>query len=519
MLLFRFGQRQKQRRLHKENMDRIVENRASGRHANDRLLDFADAADHDLVMPEGDEGGLYLGAWDEGGQRHYLRWPSDESLFVCGAAGSFKSWSLTSVNAISTALAGEAQLVLDVKGELFAACHRGLEQIHGKASIRIAPFESGGFRVNLLSDLVRLAERGDLSKDDCLAAIETFVPQEKREGTNGWIGDETVRMFSPIMGWMAYEKFMRNRCHVGEIADLSAKPITAFLKVMELIAESDGLDGWFAEEAKVTLSKYAPNSKGEFAEDTLRQFGYAMSVAKNAFAPYSKGGKLRGFVSVDSTEAADDVWEPGQLKVNPQAAFLVIPARYTRSHGDFVSALIDYAIRSIRDTNGTVRTNFILDEIGNIGRVMSVPEGLQLLRGYGIRFICAVQDRLSLKKYEKVGGSQLFESQSIQLVWTVGPQHAREIEQRAGYHTEVAPSYGTSTGMQGDSGDWKGSEFKKPNLSVAEIGMVGKGQAIFIAPGLPVGVLQRPIYSDIPWVAPFIQDIRDDPSYGTLMHG
>ena len=94
---FRFGQRRKQKQLHRENIDRIVENRASGRHGNDRPFNFDDAIENGMIMPEGDEGGLYLGAWDHDGTRYYLRWPSDESLFICGAAGSFKSWSMTSV--------------------------------------------------------------------------------------------------------------------------------------------------------------------------------------------------------------------------------------------------------------------------------------------------------------------------------------------------------------------------------------------------------------------------------------
>ena len=517
---FRFGQRRKQKQLHRENIDRIVENRAYGRHGNDRPFNFDDANENGMIMPEGDEGGLYLGAWDHDGTRYYLRWPSDESLFICGAAGSFKSWSMTSVNAISTALRGESQIVLDLKGELYAACHEGLSQIHGVETLRISPFEKhSDFRVNLLGDLVRAAEKDELSKDDCLAATFAFIPKEKLEGNNGFVGEEAVRMIAPYMGWLAYEPILRSKCHVGEIADITSVPITAFLKLMEHAAQSDALDGWVKEEAENSLSKYAPNKKGKFDPQILKEYNWYMSLAKHAFSPYSKGGKLRQFTSVDSTARDSEVWEPGTHKSVPHAAFMDIPPRYTKSHGEFVAALIDYAIRSIRDAKGNVRTNFILDEIGNIGQVLSVPEGLQLLRGYGCRFICAVQDRLSLKKYEKVGGSQLFESQSIQLVWTVGPQHAREIENRAGYHTEVAPSYRTSTNLQGDSGDWGGSEFKKPNLSVAEIGMVGKGEAIFMAPGLPVGIFKRPIYSDIPFVAPYIKDIREDPNYGDFAHG
>jgi hypothetical protein len=63
----------------------------------------------------------------------------------------------------------------------------------------------------------------------------------------------TVRCFAPIIGWLASERMLRNKCHLGEIADLTALSIRAFLNVCELMATSDALDGWIAEEANISL--------------------------------------------------------------------------------------------------------------------------------------------------------------------------------------------------------------------------------------------------------------------------
>ncbi|MEL6243927.1 MAG: type IV secretory system conjugative DNA transfer family protein [Pseudomonadota bacterium] len=517
--------RAQQRAGHDDNEFRIVNNVSTGRLGDARLFSPADAMAEDMVMPAGGEGGLYIGYF----MGAPLRWPGDEHLFIMGAAGSFKSWSMTSVNVISTALGGrsadgaslDAQscFVLDLKGEIYAATHEGHEAITGVKPARIAPFEPGGMRVNLLGDLVRQAIAGSLSKEDCYERMMAFMPPDKLEGRNGWIGEEAVRIFAAIMGYLASEPDRREQCHLAELADLSSLTITAFLKTCEAMAESSALEGWIAEEAGISLSKYAPLPDGAFAEQTLRQWGYAFETAKTVFQPYSKGGKLRAFVTVDSTLDDPNIWDPADLKRRPSAAYLIFPPKYVRSHGAFAAVLVDYVICSIRDARGQVRTNLILDEIGNFARAMAIPDGLKLLRSYGIRIIAAVQDRLSLEEYKTVGGAKLFESQSVQLLWTVQPDHAREIENRAGYRTVVSPNYQTSLGVHGPSGTKSGGEVKVPVLSVHDCGLVGKHHAIFIAPGQNVGIFDRPIYSEIPWVAPFVKDIRKEPGHGGLDHG
>ena len=512
-------QRLRQGQTYRENDRRIAKNRAMARLARDRLFDRSDAERLDMIMPPGGEGGLYLGRLDAS---TYLRWPSDEHLFLCSSAGSFKSWSLVATNIISLALGPEPNsiIALDMKNELYDATREGRAAIDGVEPIRIAPFERGGIKVSLLGDLVKLAEVGELAKEDCLAKMEVFISAEERRDRNGWIADEAVRCFAPLMGWLASEEHLRCLCHLGEIADNTAHSIRSFRNIWELMETSDALDGWVAEEARVSLQKYPMNAKHDFDEHTLRMFGYMMEKAKNAFALYSRGAKLRHFVAVDPTDPSIAVWDPGRHKQISHAAYLDFPPKYARSHGQFASAFFDYSVRSLRDAKGHVRTTLVLDEIGNFPEVMAIPEALMLLRSYGIRIFAAVQDRLSLKRYEKVGGSQLFESQSIQLLSTVSDtRHAQEIEKRAGYHTDVTPSYQTSIGTAGNIGSISGSETRVANLSVHEITMVGKRHAIFIAPGIPVGIFERPVYSEIPWLKDYVKDIRGMEGHTGLNHG
>ena len=509
-------QRARQTAVYSDNVDRIERNRAVSRLAHDKLFARSDAEHLDMIMPEGGEGGLYLGRLDP---FTYLRWLSDEHIFLSSAAGSFKTWSLTSVNVISVALgpSPESAIVLDLKGDLYAATHEGRTEIDGVEAVRIAPFERGGVKVSMLGDLVRLAEAGELAKEDCLAKMEVFISAEERRDRNGWIADEAVRCFAPLMGWLASEEHLRCLCHLGEIADNTAHSIRSFRNIWQLMETSDALGGWIAEEAKVSLEKYAPDSKGAFDEHTLRVYGYMMEKAKNAFALYSKGARLREFVAVDPSV---DVWDPGRHKQIPHAAYLIFPPTYVRSHGQFASAFFDYVIRSLRDAKGHVRTTLMLDEIGNFPQVMAIPEALMLLRSFGIRIFAAIQSRLSLQRYKEVGGSQLFESQSIQLLSTVSDTaHAQEIEKRAGYHTEVTPSYQTSIGTAGNVGSISGAETRVANLSVHEIGMVGKRHAIFIAPGIPVGIFERPVYYEIPWIKDYVKDIRGMEGHTGLNHG
>ena len=512
-------QRARQTAVYSDNVDRIERNRAVSRLAHDKLFARSDAEHLDMIMPEGGEGGLYLGRLDP---FTYLRWLSDEHIFLSSAAGSFKTWSLTSVNVISVALgpSPESAIVLDLKGDLYAATHEGRTEIDGVEAVRIAPFERGGVKVSMLGDLVRLAEAGELAKEDCLAKMEVFISAEERRDRNGWIADEAVRCFAPLMGWLASEEHLRCLCHLGEIADNTAHSIRSFRNIWQLMETSDALGGWIAEEAKVSLEKYAPDSKGAFDEHTLRVYGYMMEKAKNAFALYSKGARLREFVAVDPTDPSVDVWDPGRHKQIPHAAYLIFPPTYVRSHGQFASAFFDYVIRSLRDAKGHVRTTLMLDEIGNFPQVMAIPEALMLLRSFGIRIFAAIQSRLSLQRYKEVGGSQLFESQSIQLLSTVSDTaHAQEIEKRAGYHTEVTPSYQTSIGTAGNVGSISGAETRVANLSVHEIGMVGKRHAIFIAPGIPVGIFERPVYYEIPWIKDYVKDIRGMEGHTGLNHG
>lgn len=434
-------------------------------------------------------------------QGHPLKNPTDKHEMVLGLSGSGKTTTVANVKIIALAMGEtpESCVCIDIKGELWGATAAGRQRLDGLEPIVINPWCMHGVpstRLNIFTDLLAMAKDGRPIKDAVLSKTAMIHPPPDSKGANVWIASAAMRISSAILAHLV--ECEPDRANPATMADIGTLSQVEFAELMVVLRNSTACDGWVADIAAKLLDQYGNT-------DDPKYFEWVMEDYSSAWEMYGKGSVLR-----DETLATD--FDFAQLKQTPRAVYIMIPPRYLTSHGKYVALLLDVLIDIIAAAKGPVRTSFICDEFVNIPKAKCTLQALRLYRSYGIRLVVFAQDRDGFSKYKEDGGHKPFEENSIGLYWGLRDgAHMRDIQERAGYRYELVASINASVGERLNGGGYSASRQRIPVLSVDDIGQIADGEAILEVPGKSLFVVDRPFWTELPFVRDYIRDLRAQP--------
>jgi type IV secretion system protein VirD4 len=424
--------------------------------------------------------------------------PWDFHILACGLAGSGKSTTLSMPNCISLAMGEtpESIVVFDLKdAELSWATAEGRSTLDGQEAIYINPWGLHGrknTRINFLSDLIDKAQQGHKIVDDCISKVFMIFGDPEKDGVNAWIKKEAMRFATVLMVYWASSH--PERCHPPEFWEFAMMPHEAICQELDAMSTSEDGEGYVSFQANKLLDQYGEKSD---------QFEWVIEALQNGFALFGKGSVLR-----DSTLETE--FDLRLLKQRPQAVYIIIPDRYVDSHGKYIAMLLDYVISTIAKAKGTVRTTIIADEFSNFPKAQTMLKALRLYRDKLIRIWTFSQDRNGFSEYKDEGGYMPFEENSIGLYWGVTGQHAKDLQDKAGYRSEIITGHSTSAGIGANTGGISGTEQITPILPVSEISQLVQGKAILDARE-KLFVIDRLPWWEIDFVKPYIRNKQLDP--------
>ncbi|MEL6826622.1 MAG: hypothetical protein AAFN91_10280 [Pseudomonadota bacterium] len=486
------------RQAAKEAQRAIDANEVSNRMGNARI---GEAADFDAMgwrAPAEDPHGPLLG-FDENGDPVFL---NDDTHIVYSAPPGFgKTWQGLVPMLVSLALGPDHQkqgtISLDLKSELYLSTAVGLATAYGRESLAHNPFGVNGIPsvdINPFSDFPERARMGEPIVEDVSARLMLFFQERmKAKGESAWITKAAKYASDCLMVSAAFTE--PENCNLAALADVSMMERDVFIGIFEDMMKSEDLAGGFVSSmARKIVADY-----GRQDEWSMKACGWIQQEIHDAFHLYQEGTKLR-------KQVLKTDFDFGSLKREPRAFYVICDPTMVESHGAHMAAVMAFITQQVATSEGPQRVNLVAEEAGNFPVIGSLPFAVRLYRSKGVRVIAVFQDRKAAENYKAWGGWNLFAANSVVATWAVSEAaFAADIEARAGQRAELIPTPSWSPG----SGSMGTTARHEPVLSRSKVGLIGHGQTILMVPGSPVFVLNRFPWDQIPWIAPYVRDLRD----------
>lgn len=136
-----------------------------------------------------------------------------------------------------------------------------------------------------------------------------------------------------------------------------------------------------------------------------------------------------------------------------------------------------------------VQTLVLLDEFARLGRMDTLAQAAQFVRGYGMRLAFVIQNKAQLRAiYGKDGAADIFDNLGAEIVFgTADPELTKELEERLGdstvmFTTRNRPRFWAwlKPGKQGESDH----PHRRPLMLDQEVARMAAGQQLIIRPGM-----------------------------------
>lgn len=374
-----------------------------------RFLDSDDEIRETGLLPvagrEDTASGILLGVWDEPRRsllgrrvRHYIRHPQIEHIQLFGPPGSGKGVAFV-YNAINTW--DSSMVVLDRKGSLHAMASGFLEKSKYRV-LRWAPLDPNNtIGINIL-DAIRVGTPFEVG--DSINFAKAMIPTTGG-GEHTFFTDAAARLLAGVVLYTV----MKCRAE-GKRATL------ADLVGMFGAAHGSNLDLYNA----MLNNELGPAENGEkTAHPWIKEMGSVAlkgSKSERTDANIFETAFQKLFAATDpqvqaATKESDFHLEDLMNGPEKIALFLVLPPGESdtqRLSGIFttiLSMMIEVPMRrEIRPENGNTKIPhdrplmMLLDEIGNVGRINSLPGALTQLREYGVKIIGIWQSLTQITK-------------------------------------------------------------------------------------------------------------------------
>lgn len=329
--------------------------------------------------------GLFVGAWKDGRQLHYLRHSGPEHVLAFAPTRSGKGVGLV----VPTLLTWpHSALVHDPKGEAWALT-AGWRAHAGGRVVKFDPCAPDSARFNPLG-AIRLGLEHEVADAQNIA---TMIADPEGKGLRDhW--SKTAQAL--LTGLILHVRYRPPDGREGSLADVAAalsNPDTPARDFLETLLETPHLDDGtthpvVAQEARAALNK------------DERELGSVISTAVSYLSLY------RDPIAAANTSTSDFAIEDLMHGRAPMSLYLVVrPADQARTRPLVRLILTQIVTRlmermDFRDGRSTAhydhRLLLMLDEFASLQRLPAVQEGLAVMAGYGLTAYLIVQDLAQL---------------------------------------------------------------------------------------------------------------------------
>jgi type IV secretion system protein VirD4 len=149
-----------------------------------------------------------------------------------------------------------------------------------------------------------------------------------------------------------------------------------------------------------------------------------------------------------------------------------------------------------QDPSLKVPVLLVLDEFARLGKVETIAESLQFVRGFGIRVVMVVQNKAQIKAlYGNATAADIFDNLGVELVFGINDlELAEEIEKRAGDKTVLFDTVNAPRFMR----KWKwtrqttvASPHRRPVILDQEVLQMPPTKQIIMRPGMKPAWTER----------------------------
>ena len=356
--------------------------------------------------------------------REYLNFDGSEHVALYAKTGSGKTSSVVIPNCFSWR---GSLVVLDVKGEAFRA--------------------TAGYRSQVLGHDVYLFDPA--AEDECTHRWNPLQPVER----------ESLSRFDQISR-QAFMLFPEASGTITSNADAFWTPSArgAFTAVATLLAETPGQDFSMAS----VLRCFARGDSTEMLANLIQRRrasgdpAYSQTTV-DGVSDYTNGsadqvGGIRKMTStrlqswfnprIAAATAASD-FDLRQFRRRPMTIYVTVqPGNIPRMRpllALFFDALINLNTDATPDEDPTIKHQglIILDEFARLGRMESLAEAAQYVRGYGLRLLYVIQNKAQLRaKYGADSAEDIFDNTGAEIVFgTNDLKLTKELSERMGDDT------------------------------------------------------------------------------------
>ena len=409
----------------------------------------------------------------------------DHSLII-GSTGSGKSLCEIFPLIFNLGYAGESMIINDTKGELYSLTANFLKE-HGY-DIKI----------------INLRDAYSSDKWNPLHLPYKYYKKKKIDEAGDLIENLsrslTKNLSSKDMYWEKSTNAVLSALCYALMEDAKTEKEVHLFSIYNLLVEygskyigrENSLDKYFQQKPQGSLAKLS-YATGSFAKGDTR--ATLFSVLATVIKMFSDTGiaNLTSFTNFELEEI-------GKKKT---AVFLIIPDEKESRH-ELASLFIDQCYQALineaqsyEDGKLPIRTNFILDEFGNMPPIPSISNKITVSRSRNVRFTIVIQNFKQLEeKYKE--SAETIKSNCTNWIYllTSDDKTAKEISERLGKYTISSSRTSTSTRMQ--QIDFNISNDKslmgRELLTAEELMRLKFGESIFMKTRMhPIKATIRPI--------------------------
>ncbi|MEO1149912.1 MAG: type IV secretory system conjugative DNA transfer family protein [Pseudomonadota bacterium] len=495
--ILRAWQQAKAEQQYRENVNRLKNNDVSGRLPNAKLGDGDDLIAGGFTAKMS---GPYVGVWD--GQPRFNN--TDLPMSILAGTGGGKTGSMASsiIAGLGQGDAPESVVTVSFKPDLAWTTYQGRSALDGIPSAQFMPFSQcwdEQVTFNFFDDLIDLASRGHRIVDRARAKNSiVFGPVRKANKLNSWVVEIAEELSFCLLA---------HRCELEpRLANAASMAGVANYTRAQLIVELDEMRGSPACEGLVAdLAQKFVDDFSATDDSAAKEYRWVMQEYAKAWRPFQKGSPLRDATMQSSFDLAS-------LKQHPRNLNIYFPPRYAISHASFIQLMLEHIIDTLAHAPGDVRVSLILDEFGQLPRLNNALLALRVYREMGVRLILLAQDLNSFDAYKDDGGHKPFLSNTINLIWAQrDAETLRNLESRGGQRAHLIASANAEHAREGDRGGLSIAEHLTSVLPGDAIQRINQNRLILDAPGTPLTILDRPMFWDLPFAAPYVLNFNDHP--------